>query len=125
MPTGFARNATKGGAMPRYFVTGATGLIGRHFTRLLLEQDDTEQVHLLVRGSSRARLERLVAEWPHPDRVTLVTGDLSAEQLGVDEEVRDELRGNVDHFVHLAALYDLTADDETSIRANVDGTRNV
>ncbi|GHF45728.1 thioester reductase-like protein [Amycolatopsis bartoniae] len=111
--------------MPGYLVTGATGLIGRHFTRLLLERDDTEHVRLLVRAASRDRLESLVATWPHPEKVSLVVGDLSAERLGVGDEVREELRGQVDHLVHLAALYDITADDETSVRANVDGTRNV
>ncbi|SFB63747.1 thioester reductase domain-containing protein [Amycolatopsis marina] len=111
--------------MATYLVTGATGLIGRHFTRLLLEREDTEQVALLVREPSRERLAALVASWPHPERVSLVTGDLAGSMLGVEEELRERLRGSVDHIVHLAALYDLTADDEASIKANVEGTRNV
>jgi thioester reductase-like protein len=111
--------------MATYLVTGATGLIGRHFTRLLLAREDTEQVALLVRESSRERLAALVASWPHPERVALVTGDLAGTMLGVEEDLRERLRGSVDHVVHLAALYDLTADDEASIKANVDGTRNV
>ncbi|TNC29594.1 SDR family oxidoreductase [Amycolatopsis alkalitolerans] len=111
--------------MSAYLVTGATGLIGRQFTQLLLDQEDTEHVHLLVRAASRERLADLVRAWPHPEKVTLVTGDLSADRLGVDDQARERLRGGIDHLVHLAALYDITADDETSIRANVDGTRKV
>jgi NAD(P)-dependent dehydrogenase (short-subunit alcohol dehydrogenase family) len=111
--------------MAGYLVTGATGLIGRQFTQLLLARKDAERVYLLVRESSRERLANLVSGWPNPGRVTLVSGDLSAERLGVGDEVRESLRGRVDHVVHLAALYDITADDETSIRANVEGTRNV
>ncbi|PXY21231.1 SDR family oxidoreductase [Prauserella muralis] len=111
--------------MATYLVTGATGLIGRHFTQLLLDRDDTERVVLLVRETSRDRLAELVRQWPHPEKVMLVLGDLSAEGLGVDAQTREDLRGTVDHMVHLAALYDLTADDEASIRANVDGTRHV
>ena len=111
--------------MSGYLVTGATGLIGRHFTQLLLGRHDADKVYLLVRGSSRERLGDLVAGWPNSGRVTLITGDLSQQKLGVDERTRDQLRGKVDHLVHLAALYDLTADDDASIRANVDGTRNV
>jgi NAD(P)-dependent dehydrogenase (short-subunit alcohol dehydrogenase family) len=111
--------------MPGYLVTGATGLIGRQFTELLLAQEDTEHVHLLVRGSSRDRLAALVNTWPHPEKVTLLVGDLSADRLGIDDETRADLRGKIDHLVHLAALYDITADDETSIQANVDGTRKV
>ena len=111
--------------MPGYLVTGATGLIGRQFTQLLLSRQDADEVYLLVRESSRERLANLVTRWPNSGRVTLVTGDLSKDRLGVDAETRDQLRGKIDHLVHLAALYDLTADDDASIRANVDGTRNV
>lgn len=34
------------------------------------------------------------------------------------------LKGQVDHFYHLAAVYDLEADEESQIAVNVDGTRN-
>ncbi|MEW2501713.1 SDR family oxidoreductase [Amycolatopsis sp. NPDC047767] len=110
--------------MATFLVTGATGLIGRQFTRLLLMRPDAERVALVVRASSREKLAKLVDGWPHADRVTLVTGDLGEPMLGVSEEDRGNLRG-VDHVVHLAALYDITADDETSIKANVDGTQHV
>jgi NAD(P)-dependent dehydrogenase (short-subunit alcohol dehydrogenase family) len=110
--------------MATFLVTGATGLIGRQFTRLLLARPDAERVALVVRASSRERLSALVDGWPHAERVTLVTGDLSEPLLGVSAEDRESLRG-VDHVVHLAALYDLTADDDASIKANVDGTQHV
>ncbi|OZM73602.1 short chain dehydrogenase [Amycolatopsis antarctica] len=111
--------------MATYLVTGATGLIGRHFSTLLLGRADTETVHLLVRDASRERLADLVATWPHPERVRLVSGDLGEPLLGLGDTDREELRGAVDHVVHLAALYDLTADDDASIKANVEGTRQV
>ncbi|MGW7534210.1 SDR family oxidoreductase [Amycolatopsis sp. NPDC054798] len=110
--------------MATFLVTGATGLIGRQVTRQLLTRPDVERVALVVRASSREKLAALVDGWPHPDRVTLVTGDLGEPLMGVSEADRETLRG-VDHVIHLAALYDLTADDETSIRANVEGTQNV
>ncbi|WP_410660895.1 SDR family oxidoreductase [Amycolatopsis sp. lyj-112] len=107
--------------MATFLVTGATGLIGRQFTRLLLAREDVDQVALLVRASSQDKLAKLVNTWPHPERVTLVTGDLGEPLLGVSEGDREKLRG-VDHVVHLAALYDITADDEASVKANVEGT---
>ncbi|WP_328604234.1 SDR family oxidoreductase [Amycolatopsis sp. NBC_00345] len=110
--------------MATFLVTGATGLIGRQFTRLLLARPDAERVALVVRAGSRERLSALVDGWPHAERVSLVTGDLSEPMLGVSEADRESLRG-VDHVVHLAALYDLTADDDASIKANVDGTQHV
>ena len=41
----------------RYFVTGATGFIGRHLVERLLEREGT--IYVLVREGSRARLEEL------------------------------------------------------------------
>jgi thioester reductase-like protein len=108
--------------MATYLVTGATGLIGRHFVRELLARPDTDRVWLLVREQSQERLDRAARDWPAAERITTVTGDVSQPGLGIADP--DALRG-VDNVVHLAALYDVTADDETSIAANVGGTQNV
>ncbi|MGQ0840807.1 SDR family oxidoreductase [Actinokineospora sp.] len=110
--------------MATYLVTGATGLIGRHFVRELLDRDDVDRLWLLVRAQSQERLARAARDWPAADRVRTVVGDVSQPGLGIAADALGDLAG-VDHVVHLAALYDVTADDETSITANVEGTRNV
>jgi NAD(P)-dependent dehydrogenase (short-subunit alcohol dehydrogenase family) len=106
-----------------YFVTGATGFIGRHLVQELLRNRDGE-VFVLVREGSRERLAELVERWDGGDRVSPVVGDLTHERLGVDQAWIDEHRGKVEHFFHLAAVYDMTADDEVNERMNVAGTRN-
>ena len=58
------------------------------------------------------------------DRVVPVVGDLGADRLGVDAAWVDEHRGDIDHFFHLAAIYDMTADDEANETMNVGGTRH-
>src|SRR5919197_1156479 len=108
--------------MATFLVTGATGLIGRHFMRELLALPGTERVYVLVREQSRERFARIAAGWPNPEKITTVVGDVSLPRLGIAD---GQLPEKIDHVVHLAALYDLTADDETSTAANVDGTRNV
>ncbi|MEZ5060010.1 MAG: SDR family oxidoreductase [Solirubrobacterales bacterium] len=44
-----------------YFVTGATGFIGRNLVELLLERNGT--VYVLVREGSKGRLEELRNRW--------------------------------------------------------------
>ena len=47
--------------MATYLVTGATGLIGRHFVAEVLARVDTERVWVLVRERSRDRLARFAS----------------------------------------------------------------
>jgi NAD(P)-dependent dehydrogenase (short-subunit alcohol dehydrogenase family) len=105
------------------FVTGATGFIGRYLVQELLDNREGE-VFVLVRAGSQPRMERLIQQWGHQDRVTMVKGDLTEAALGVDPAWVEEHRGRIDHFFHLAAVYDMTASDEQNETMNVGGTRN-
>ncbi len=104
-----------------YFVTGATGFIGRHLVERLLEREG--DIHVLVREGSEDKLARLTEGWGQPERIKPVTGDLSQPLLGVSDADRETLKG-VEHFFHLAAIYDMTADDERNAKLNVGGTQN-
>jgi NAD(P)-dependent dehydrogenase (short-subunit alcohol dehydrogenase family) len=105
-----------------YFVTGATGFIGRHLVERLLEREDGD-INVLVREGSQEKLADLMTGWGDPERVKPVVGDLTEPMLGVDEETRERLKG-VGHFFHLAAIYDMEADDKQNALLNVGGTQN-
>jgi thioester reductase-like protein/NADP-dependent 3-hydroxy acid dehydrogenase YdfG len=110
-----------------YFVTGATGFIGRRLTELLLAKRQGK-VYVLVREESQRRLGELIEQWdatlgkPAAKRVVPVLGDLRKPLLGVDEALTAELRGKIEHFVHLAAVYDMGAPAERNTAVNVGGT---
>jgi NAD(P)-dependent dehydrogenase (short-subunit alcohol dehydrogenase family) len=105
-----------------YFVTGATGFIGRHLVERLLEREG--DIHVLVRPESAARLDALIERWGAGRRVRPLLGDLALPLLGLEQRQLDELRGSVDHMLHLAAIYDMTVGEERNRVANVTGTAN-
>jgi dihydroflavonol-4-reductase len=95
----------------RVFVTGASGFVGNHLARVLVDRGD--EVRCLVRSSSpRDLLGDLDVE--------LYTGDLRDA-----ESLRAGIRG-VDVVYHCAADYRLfVPDPEAMYACNVDGTQNV
>jgi thioester reductase-like protein/NADP-dependent 3-hydroxy acid dehydrogenase YdfG len=104
----------------RYVVTGGTGFIGRRVVSRLLDTRPDAQVWVLVRRQSLGRFERLAAEWG--ERAKPLIGELPG--LALTEETVTEL-GDVDHVVHCAAIYDITAGEDEQRATNVEGTRAV
>ena len=89
------------------------------------------EINVLVRGGSRGKLEELSERWARDagqlgadTKIVPVVGDIAQPMLGLSDEDRDRLRGNVTHFFHLAAIYDMTADAERNEKLNIGGTRN-
>lgn len=108
----------------QYFITGASGFIGRRLVRKLLEREGST-IYFLVRSSEQESLENLYEFWGcDQSRVIPVVGDLTEGLLGVAAVDRKKLAKKTTHFFHLAAIYDLSADADSQLRVNVQGTRN-
>ena len=116
-------------------LTGATGFVGRELlwrlarrpgdrvVCLLRAQDEADANARLARVLDNARPEPLTAE--QKSRVTVVCGDLTAEELGLSPKQRDELAGTISRVIHGAATVDWATPLETARRINVEGTRRV
>jgi thioester reductase-like protein len=102
------------------FVTGFPGFIGRRLVAKLLNEDPKLRVAALVE-------ERMLddAREVAPDRVEVITGDITERQLGLSDDDYERLGAEVRRVFHLAAVYDLAVPIDIARRVNVDGTGNV
>ena len=107
-----------------YFVTGATGFIGKFLLQRLLNRDGAT-VHVLVREGSLDKFSEQMERYGEAaKRIHVVRGDITTPNLVSDQDLA-ALTGKIDHLFHLAAVYDMNMDDATADRVNKEGTRNV
>jgi NAD(P)-dependent dehydrogenase (short-subunit alcohol dehydrogenase family) len=112
--------------MANYFITGASGFIGKRLVKKILARKGTT-VYFLARAvkGNEKKLAALHEYWGvDATRAIAVTGDLVAAGLGVADADKKKLLNKIDHFFHLAAVYDLKATAEEQQIGNIDGTRN-
>jgi NAD(P)-dependent dehydrogenase (short-subunit alcohol dehydrogenase family) len=106
-----------------YFVTGGTGFIGRFLVEKLLARGET--IYVLVQEKSLSRYEALLERvGATKDQVVAIVGSLTEPNLGISDADMSTLKGNIKHFYHLAAIYDLNAAAEIQQAVNVQGTKN-
>jgi nucleoside-diphosphate-sugar epimerase len=118
------------------FVTGATGFVGSHLTNRLLK--DGHRVTALARGSrtsdARDRILDVLTLVSEADfrnnagleRLTVLEGDISQPNLGVDRGVLQKAIQSIDETWHCAASLSFAEEERDEIfRMNVDGARHV
>lgn len=115
--------------MDSLLVTGFPGFLGFALLPRLLQRREGSRAVCLVQPAylSTAQLRLSEIEETHPDtrgRIELVTGDITATDLGLEPVERAALE-DVTEIWHLAAVYDLTVEPEVAERVNVGGTRNM
>jgi len=108
------------------FLTGFPGFLGAALTERLLERG--EEVTCLVQpqylADAEEQADAILDRTDAPaDAVTLVPGDITEPDLGLDAP--EDHRSATDECYHLAAIYDLGVEREPAERVNVAGTEAV
>ena len=112
------------------FLTGATGFLGSHLAARLLH--DGCQVTALARGSKNDspanRVKSVLRDVgvSQFDNLTVVEGDISLAQFGLNESGKRQMLASTDEVWHCAASLSFQQEDRDEIfRMNVDGTRHL
>ncbi len=113
-----------------FFLTGATGLIGSYFLKVLLE--NKHKVFCLVRRKKLESPERRIHDalkfWTknlHLRNLFVLAGDVSKSNLGLSRRTIESLGGQVNEVVHCAATTDFQCPLSKLRRINVHGTENL
>ena len=107
----------------KVFITGATGLLGSHLTRQLVEKG-ADVVALVRDGIPKSLFYSPAPEWNLNSRVTTVRGQI--EDSALIERILNEYE--IDTVFHLAAQTIVGAANRSPVatfRANIEGTWNV
>ncbi len=111
------------------FVTGFPGFIADELIERILLQNINIEVICLVQGiylkMALAKVDELVKRQPDfSGRIHIVVGDITKHNLGLGDEDLQKVKTST-RVLHLAAIYDLSIDEKTALKVNVEGTLNV
>jgi amino acid adenylation domain-containing protein/thioester reductase-like protein len=125
-----------GASVPRklaeVLLTGATGFLGAHLLRELLDATGA-RIWCLVRADDAAHAMRRIGDaaaryelpLPSSDRVVPLPGDLAVPNLGLSPAAFGELAQSVDVIYHVGATVNFIYPYQELRAANVAGTREV
>jgi thioester reductase-like protein len=115
--------------MAKYLFTGFPGFISAELIKQLLDVNKEDIFYCLHLPSMKAKamleVKKIEEEIGVSNRVKLVEGDITKEDLGLSESLRDQFVSEIDFVWHLAAIYDLSVDYEAAEKVNVKGTKNI
>ena len=114
----------------RVLLSGANGFLGTQIARQLINLPGIE-ILAMVRSKNRehglTRLKRAWSDWDElqdalKDRVTVIPGDVTREDLGMVRQDYQDLASSITHIIHTVADLRLHAPLEELRLTNVDGT---
>ncbi|MGF7117065.1 AMP-binding protein [Methanobacterium oryzae] len=114
-------------------LTGANGFLGTQVALRLIRQYN-HKIIALIRGRNKEdAVNKLYRAWWEfselrdeiSNKIHVVNGDISKNELGMEKEEYEKLVRTVTHVIHTAADWSLKSSSEELQKVNVQGTQNV
>ncbi|WP_107923267.1 SDR family oxidoreductase [Lysinibacillus parviboronicapiens] len=114
--------------MSVHFFTGFPGFISSQLIRELFRKNKTQKVIAIVLTGElpKADLEKndILADFPNCS-IQLIEGDITLPNIGLENQIMQEILPQIDVMWHLAAIYDLAVPRDIAWKVNVHGTAMV
>ena len=115
------------------FITGGTGFLGTHILYEFLKNTNSN-IHLLIRGNNKETAKKRVIEnlvyfdkynkeWD--DKINIVLGDITKNQLGINDNEFIELTQKIDCIFNSAAIVSHLGLYDKMYKTNVEGCKNI
>jgi thioester reductase-like protein len=118
--------------MKTLFFTGYPGFLADSLLKQIIhdQNQDIEHIYLLVLSSQKPLASEKIALTAKKSQLnsnmfSLVEGDITKKNLAIEPAINDELKRNITHVFHLAAIYDLAVKKDPAYNVNVNGTKQV
>ncbi|MBI4813953.1 MAG: SDR family oxidoreductase, partial [Methanobacterium sp.] len=117
----------------RVLLTGANGFLGTQIARQLIYLPEIEIIAMVRAKNEEHAILRLKRAWYDWDELTeslnnkvkVISGDITREDLQLDGEDYQDLSSNLTHIIHTVADLRLHAPLEELHQTNVQGTQNL
>ncbi|MRG87229.1 NAD-dependent epimerase/dehydratase family protein [Salinibacillus xinjiangensis] len=114
-----------------YFFSGYPGYLATYLIKRIFQAEyPVQHIYALVLPSMMQDAEKSLKNLLNDTgidegKITLVEGDITQENLGLEHDSIRLLQDSVTHVFHLAAIYDLAVPFEPAQKVNVFGTKNM
>ena len=118
-------------------LTGGTGFLGAYLLREFMKRTHS-QIYCLVRaGYATTAKERILMNLDYyfgseifvdmqiDERIIVINGDVGQDNLGLPEDIYEELAANIDEIYHAASITTHMGKQEDFIEVNVKGTLRI
>ncbi|MFJ7368646.1 SDR family oxidoreductase [Lysinibacillus sp. NPDC098008] len=114
--------------MKLHFFTGFPGFIAKQLIRALFREKQAQVVIAIVLAGETLKANqekrKLLEEFPDCS-IRIVEGDITLPNLGLDDQMIEEIVPKIEVLWHLAAIYDLAVPRDIAWKVNVHGTTMV